>query len=108
MEIIHHGVARPTLAATLVRIALNRPARAAYVAVGTVGLAALTVAFIGPRRLEREVLKPLRGAIEPQAEKSGPSRSACAIRSPAWSRRPAGCEKLARSFQSWIGHFRAT
>ena len=68
MEIIHHGVARPTLAATLVRIALNRPARAAYVAVGTVGLAALTVAFIGPRRLEREVLKPLRGAIDPQAE----------------------------------------
>ena len=45
------------------------PARAAYIVLGTAGLAAIAVAIVGPKRLERDVLKPLRGAIEPQAEK---------------------------------------
>lgn len=107
---VHPGVSRPTLAAALVRIALSRPARAAYVAVGTVGLAALAVAFIGPKRLEREVLRPLRGAIEPQAEKlwaeSQPLREQ--ITGLFQNAGPAGREKLVRNFQSWVGHFRAT
>jgi hypothetical protein len=107
---VHHDVARSTLAGTLARIALSRPARAAYVAVGTVGLAALAVAFVGPKRLERDVLKPLRGAIEPQAEKiwadSQPLREQ--IAGLFKSATPGGREKLVRNFQSWAGHFRAT
>jgi hypothetical protein len=94
----------------MTRMALSRPARAAYIAVGTVGLAALAVALIGPKRIEREVLKPLRGAIEPQAEKlwaeSRPLREQ--IAGLFQSATPSGRERLVRSFQSWIGHFHAT
>jgi len=61
---------RSSLAASVSRIALSRPARAAYVVLGTAGLVAIAVALVGPKRIEREVLKPLRGAIEPQAEKA--------------------------------------
>ena len=77
---------------------------------GTAGLAALAVALIGPKRLEREVIKPLRGAIEPQAEKlwadSRPLREQIAGLFKSAS--PGGRERLVRSFQSWIGHFHAT
>lgn len=107
-------VAKPSskssLAANVGRIALSRPARAAYVVLGTAGLAAIAVALVGPKRLERDVLKPLRGAIEPQAEKlwadSQPLREQIAglFRSAS----PNGRERLVRSFQSWIGHFHAT
>lgn len=101
---------KSSLAAGIGRIALSRPARAAYVALGTAGLAALAVALIGPKRLEREVLTPLRGAIEPQAEKiwadSQPLREQ--IAGLFKSAGPRGRERLVRSFQSWIGHFHAT
>jgi hypothetical protein len=50
-----------SLAASVSRIALSRPARAAYFVLGTAGLAAIAVALVGPKRIEREVLKPLRG-----------------------------------------------
>jgi len=99
-----------SLAASVSRIALSRPARAAYFVLGTAGLAAIAVALIGPRRIEREVLKPLRGAIEPQAEKlwvdAKPLRDQ--IASLFKSAGPNGRERLVRSFQSWIGHFHAT
>ena len=99
-----------SLAASVSRIALSRPARAAYVVLGTAGLAAIAVALIGPKRIEREVLKPLRGAIEPQAEKlwadAKPLRDQIAGLFKAAS--PMGRERLVRSFQSWIGHFHAT
>lgn len=106
----HDDVARPTLAATLTRIALSRPARAAYIGIGTVGLAALAVAIVGPRRLEREVLKPLRGAIEPQAEKIWADSQALReqIGGLFKSAGPTGRQKLVRNFQSWIGHFHAS
>ena len=106
----HDDVARPTLAATLTRIALSRPARAAYISIGTVGLAALAVAIVGPRRLEREVLKPLRGAIEPQAEKIWADSQALReqIGGLFKSAGPTGRQKLVRNFQSWIGHFHAS
>jgi hypothetical protein len=101
---------RPSLAASVSRIALSRPARAAYYVLGTAGLAAIAVALIGPKRLEREVLTPLRGAIEPQAEKlwadSKPLREQ--IAGLFKSAGPNGRERLVRSFQSWIGHFHAT
>jgi NAD/NADP transhydrogenase alpha subunit len=97
------------LSTTLLRAATSRPAKAAYVAVGTVGLAALAVAILGPKRLEQEVLKPLQKAVGPQAEKlwdqSRPVRDQL-----TGLFRKAGDEreKLARDFQSWIGHFRAS
>ncbi len=95
---------------TLLGLATSRPARIAYVVVGAAGLAALAVALIGPRRLERGVLKPLRGAIEPQAEKlwaeSKPLRNQLAHLFRDAS--PSGRARLVRNFQSWIGHFHAT
>jgi len=110
MEKVHHDVTSPSLVHAMSRIALSRPARMAYVAVGTVGLAALAVALIGPKRIEKEVLKPLRSAIEPQAEKlwadSRPLRQQ--IAGLFESATPSGRERLVRSFQSWIGHFHAT
>lgn len=110
VEKIHHNVTSPSLMETVSRIAASRPARAAYIAVGTVGLAALAVALIGPKRIEQDVLKPLRGAIEPQAEKlwadARPLRQQ--ITSLFQSATPRGRERLVRSFQSWIGHFHAT
>jgi hypothetical protein len=107
---IHRAVTRPSLSDRLLRLAGGPAARTAYVVIGTAGLAALVVALIGPRRLEREVLKPLREHIEPQAEKlwaeARPLREQIAglFRSAS----PTGREGLAKSFQSWIGHFHAT
>jgi hypothetical protein len=94
----------------IARIALSRPARTAYVVLGTAGLAALAVALIGPARLQREVIKPLRGAIEPGAEKlwadAKPLRNQ--IAGLFQSATPDGRARLVRSLQSWIGHFHAT
>ena len=107
---VHRAVTQQSFSARLLRLATSRPAITAYVVIGTAGLAALAVALIGPKRLEREVLKPLRSAIEPQAEKlwaeSRPLREQIAglFRSAS----PGGRERLVRSFQSWIGHFHAT
>jgi hypothetical protein len=98
------------LSGNLLRLAASPPARAAFAVIGTIGLAAIAVALVGPKRIEREVLKPLRGAIEPQAEKlwadSKPLREQ--IAGLFKSATPSGRERLVRSFQSWIGHFHAT
>lgn len=48
---------------------LGTPAKAVLIAAGTLGLAAVAVAIIGPRRLQREVLPSLQKAVAPQAEK---------------------------------------
>jgi hypothetical protein len=94
----------------LTRIVRSPQARTAYYVLGTAGLVALAVAVVGPKRLEREVIKPLRSAIEPQAEKlwadSQPLRTQ--IAQLFKSATPSGRERLVRSFQSWIGHFHAT
>ena len=107
---VHRGVTEPSLSARLLRLAASRPAIVTYAVIGTAGLATLAIALIGPKRLEREVLKPLRSAIEPQAEKlwaeSRPLREQIAGLFRAAS--PSGRERLVRSFQSWIGHFHAT
>jgi hypothetical protein len=103
-------VTKPSFIGSISRIALSRPARTAYYVLGTAGLVALAVALIGPRRLERDVIKPLRGAIEPQAEKlwaeSQPLRQQIARLFS--SATPGVRERLVRSFQSWIGHFHAS
>ena len=99
-----------TKTSPLLRLARSRPARTAYYVLGTAAMAALAVTLIGPRRLERAVIKPLRGSIEPQAEKlwsdSKPLRDQ--IAGLFGSATPSGRERLVRNFQSWIGHFHAT
>ncbi|MES2472451.1 MAG: hypothetical protein V4601_06370 [Pseudomonadota bacterium] len=110
VEIARHSVTTPSLITAVARLALSRPAKAAYVAVGAVGLAALAVALIGPKRIEQDVLKPLRGAIEPKAEKLWADSQELReqIAGLFQSATPVGREQMARNFQSWIGHFRAT
>ena len=107
---VHRSVTEPSLSARLTRLATSRPAIIAYVFIGTTGLAALAVALIGPRKMERQVLKPIARAIEPQVEKlwaeSRPLREQ--IAGLFGSAGPSGRERLVRSFQSWIGHFHAT
>lgn len=107
---VHHEGAAPSLLAQASRIVASRQARTALVLLGTAGLAALAVAIIGPRRLEREVIKPLRGALEPQAEKLWSDSRQLRDQIAGLFKRatPTGREKLVRSFQSWIGHFHAT
>jgi hypothetical protein len=104
-----HPKPKQNLAATLRRAAVSKPAKVAYVALATVGLAGLAVAILGPKRLEREVLKPLQKAVRPQAEKlweqARPAREQLAG---LFQRAGDQREKLARDFQSWIGHFRAS
>ena len=98
------------LSGNLLKLAASPPARAAFAVIGTIGLTAVAIALVGPKRIERDVIKPLRGAIEPQAEKlwsdSKPLREQ--IAGLFKSATPSGREKLVRSFQSWIGHFHAT
>jgi hypothetical protein len=107
---VRRNPAPPGLAANLLRLAASPPARAAFTVIGAIGLAAVAVALVGPKRIERDVIKPLRGALEPQAEKlwadSRPLREQ--IAGLFKSATPSGREKLVRSFQSWIGHFHAT
>lgn len=107
-------VRRPTqsrsMTASLLLFAGSPPARAAFAAIGAIGLTALAVALIGPGRIDREVIRPLRGRLEPQAEKlwadSKPLRKEIAGLFRAAG--PFARERLVRSFQSWIGHFHAT
>jgi hypothetical protein len=106
---VAHRKASHGLATTFLRAATSRPAKAAYIAVGTVGLAALAVAILGPKRLEQEVLRPLQKAVGPQAEKLwDQARPAREQLTGLFRRAGDEREKLARDFQSWIGHFRAS
>ncbi len=97
-------------ASSLVRLATGPTARTAYMVIGTIGLAALAVAVVGPKRIERDVIKPLRGAVEPQVEKlwaeARPLRDQ--IASLFQNATPSGRARLVKSFQSWVGHFHAT
>lgn len=94
---------------SLLKLAGTPAARATFAAIGTIGLTALAVALIGPKRIEQEVIKPLRGKIEPQAEKlwaeAKPLREQ--IAGLFQNATPTGRERLVRNFQSWIGHFHA-
>jgi hypothetical protein len=109
-SVVRHSPNKSSFLDSISQIAMSRPARTAYYVLGTAGLAALAVAVVGPKRLEREVIKPLRGALEPQAEKlwadSKPLRDQIAGLFKSAS--PGGRERLVKSFQSWVGHFHAT
>jgi hypothetical protein len=111
VERVHHDDEPRTLAASLIRCATSREAKIAYVAIGTIGLTALAVAIIGPRRIEQQVIRPIRGRVSQEAERlwseSRPLREQIAeLVQSAGSH--DGRERLVRSFQSWLGHFRAT
>jgi hypothetical protein len=101
---------RPSLGTSLISMATSRPARVFYVVAGTVGLVALTVALVGPRRLEQRVYQPLKDAVEPRAEKlwaqTGPVRDQIAALLENVS--PSGRTRLVTSLQSWIGRFTAS
>ena len=107
---VSHPVPRRSLSATVSRIALSPQARAAYVTLGAIGLTAIAVAVVGPKRIEKDVIKPLRERLEPQAEKlwadAKPLRDQIAGLSK--SATPSGRERLVRNFQSWTGHFHAS
>ncbi len=109
VEQVHTSSPRPSLKANLLRAATSREAKAAYIVIGTVGLAALAVAIIGPRRIEREVIRPLRGRVEHETERlwdqAQPLREQIAG---LFDAAGTGKDRLVRSFQSWIGHFHAT
>ncbi|MBN9544081.1 MAG: hypothetical protein J0I19_01305 [Alphaproteobacteria bacterium] len=93
------------------RIAASPAAKAAYVAMATAGLAALAIAIFGPKRFQREIVQPIRTGVSDQAERLW--REARPLRRQiggliGQAADEGGREKLVRSFQSWIGHFRAT
>jgi len=107
---VAHATPRRSLANTVSRIATSPQARAAFVTIGAIGLTAIAVAVVGPKRIEKDVIKPLRDRLEPQAEKlwedSKPLRDQ--IAGLFKSAPPSGRERLVRNFQSWIGHFHAS
>jgi NAD/NADP transhydrogenase alpha subunit len=103
----HHS----TLKTRVYRAATSPAAKMAYVTIGAMGLAALAMAIIGPRRFQRDIVRPVRDAVSDQAEKlwneAKPLRTQLSgLIESATSE--SGREKLIRSFQGWIGHFRAT
>jgi hypothetical protein len=109
--IAHRAAHPPGLSRRAYRAATSPAAKAAYVAIGTVGLAGLAIAIFGPRRFQRVVLQPVQSAVSDQAERlwseARPFRTQLSgLIERATSE--TGREKLIRSFQSWIGHFRAT
>jgi NAD/NADP transhydrogenase alpha subunit len=103
--------AHRSLRSQFVRAATGPAAKTTYIVVGIVGLAALAIAIFGPRRFQREILAPAQNKISDQASQlwadSHPLREQIGkLFDRAGSQ--SGREKLAKSFQSWIGHFRAT
>jgi len=99
------------LKAQFYRAATSPAAKALYVTVGSVGLAALAIAIFGPKRFNHQIVQPVRAVVGDQAEKlwsdARPLREQMGkLFDRAQSQ--AGREKLVRNFQSWIGHFKAT
>jgi hypothetical protein len=99
------------LKSQLVRAATGRTAKAAYVVVGMVGLTALAIAIFGPKRFQKEILAPVQNKVSDQASQiwadSRPLREQIG-RLFERAQSESGRERLVQSFQSWIGHFRAT
>jgi NAD/NADP transhydrogenase alpha subunit len=101
----------PSLTARAGRAAVSPAAKAAYVAIGAIGLAALAIAIFGPRRFQQEVVRPVRTAVSDQAERLWSEAQPLRAQLGGLIERAtseSGREKLIRNFQSWIGHFKAT
>jgi hypothetical protein len=109
---VHNNLpARTSLPTQLTRAATSPAAKAVYVTVGTMGLAALAIGIFGPRRFQREILQPAGRAVSDRADQiwadsRGLREQFAGLIDRAGSE--SGREKLVRSFQSWIGHFKAT
>ena len=92
------------------RAATSPTAKAIYVGVAAVGLTALAIAIFGPRRFQQVVVRPVGTAITDQSERlwaeAQPLRRQL-TRLVARATDEGTRDKLVRSFQSWIGHFRA-
>ena len=95
----------------LYRVATSPVGRAAVVGVAAVGLTALAIAILGPRRFQQVVVQPVRSAVADQTERlwaeARPLRSQLSDLM-ARTTSEGGRQKLVQSFQSWLGHFRAT
>ena len=104
-------VVRSTSRHRLARIAASPQARAVFVGVGTVGLAALGIALFGPKRFNSQIVQSVRQAMGEQAERlwddSKPLREEIG-KLMGRAQNEASRADLVRSFQSWIGHFRAS
>jgi hypothetical protein len=95
----------------LTRAATSPAAKAAFVTIGSMGLAALAIAMFGPKRFQREILQPAGRAVSDRADQIwADSRSLREQLGSLIDRAgsEAGRDKLVRSFQSWVGHFKAT
>jgi len=107
-----HAVSHPsTRSKRIARAAASPAAKAVYIAMATAGLAALAIGIFGPRRFQEEIVAPIRTGMSDQAERLW--REARPLRRQIGgligrAADEGGREKLVRSFQSWIGHFRAT
>jgi hypothetical protein len=95
--------------ASLGHLVANPVVRAGVIVVGTATLAALVATVVGPRRMERGVYGPLRGAIEPLVDKF--ATEAGALRDQVTElfekTAPESRKQLARTIEGWIEHFRA-
>ena len=103
--------ARTDLKTQFLRAATSPTAKTTYAVVGTVGLAALAIAILGPRRFQREILKPVQGKVSDQAAQLwNDSKSVRDQIGKLFERasNAASREKLAHNLQSWVGHFKAT
>jgi hypothetical protein len=82
-----------------------------YTVIGLAGATALAIGMFGPKRFQREILQPVQNRVSDQAGQlwtdSRPLREQIG-RMFAQVGDEAGREKLVRSFQSWVGRFRAT
>jgi hypothetical protein len=91
--------------------AFSPTAKAAYAVIGTAGLAALAIGIFGPKRFQREILKPVQNAVGDQASQLwADSRSVREQISGLIGRAQSasGRDRLVQNFQSWIGHFKAS
>ena len=73
------------------------------------GLAALAIAIFGPKRFQREILKPVQNAVGDQASQLWADLARqCANRSVAWSaapKVPSGRDHRYKTFKVGFGHF---
>jgi hypothetical protein len=100
-----------SLTTQLARAAVSPAAKVVYVTVGAVGLAALGIAIFGPRRFQREILQPAGRAVSGHADRIWAESQDLRDQLGSLMERAgsaSGRDKLVRSFQSWIGHFRAS
>jgi hypothetical protein len=94
--------------ASIGRLVVNPVVRVGLIVLSTAAVAALAAAVVGPKRMEREVYRPLRDAIEPQVDKLAAEAGALRDQVTEIFERtaPESRKRLARTIEGWIGHFR--